>query len=61
MKVRTGLMSGDGLGNTAEDIIHLTGLDRLTTLYSQITGKECGCKQRKDKLNKIFPYPTKTT
>ena len=61
MKVQTGIKAGEGLGNTIEDIIHITGLDRLAHLYTQTTGNDCGCEQRKEYLNQLFPYQIKTT
>tara|TARA_R100001015_G_C4428427_1_gene26483 strand:+ start:189 stop:332 length:144 start_codon:yes stop_codon:yes gene_type:complete len=38
-----------GLGDTIAKVTKATGLDRLAP-------KGCGCKQRQDKLNKMFPY-----
>lgn len=45
-----------GLGDTIANITHATGLDKLATLYTNITGKECGCKSRQEALNKLLPY-----
>lgn len=39
-----------GLGDTIEKIIHATGLQIF------VEGKDCGCEQRKEKLNELFPY-----
>jgi hypothetical protein len=39
-----------GLGDTVEKIIHATGLQIF------VEGKDCGCEQRKEKLNQLFPY-----
>ena len=61
MKVQTGIKAGEGLGNTVEDIIHITGLDRIARMYTQITGNDCGCEQRKEYLNQLFPFQLKTT
>ena len=38
-----------GFGDTIETIIEFTGLDKLAP-------SGCGCKKRKEKLNKMFPY-----
>ena len=60
MKVRTGLKAGqaEGLGDTLAEVFHKTGLDKLADWYTQQTGKDCGCEQRREKLNEWFPYPT---
>ncbi len=56
MKVRTNIRAGQGLGDAVADLTHLTGLDGLAHSYEQVTGKDCGCKARQQKLNQIFPY-----
>jgi hypothetical protein len=57
MKVRTGLQAGsNGLGDTVADLAHLTGMDKLANTYEQVSGKSCGCKDRQEKLNLLFPY-----
>lgn len=43
-----------GLGDTVEKIIQATGL------YKFVDGKDCGCEKRKEYLNNLFPYRTKT-
>jgi hypothetical protein len=59
MKVRTGLKAGsNGLGDTVADLAHLTGVDQLANSYEKITGNSCGCKDRQEKLNLLFPYTT---
>jgi len=55
MNVRTGILSGQGLGDTVADLTHLTGLDQLAKSYEQLTGKCCGCEERKEYLNQLFP------
>ena len=39
-----------GLGDTVEKIISVTGVKKI------IGKKDCGCKKRKQALNKAFPY-----
>ncbi len=55
MKVKTGVVSGKGLGDVIADITHKTGLDKVAELYTQVTGQDCGCKQRQEMLNNLFP------
>jgi hypothetical protein len=55
LKVRTDLKAGKPLGDQVADFTHITGLDQLAGLYTQITGKNCGCKQRQEWLNRMFP------
>lgn len=42
-----------GLGDTVENILHATGIDKVAKF---ILGEDCGCDKRKEKLNKLFPY-----
>jgi hypothetical protein len=55
MKVKTNLESGRGLGDAVADLAHLTGLDRVAQLYERVTGKSCGCDERRQALNQIVP------
>lgn len=48
-----------GLGDTVAKITHTTRLDKLSALYTHITGKPCGCADRQEALNKLFPYGVK--
>ena len=54
MKIRTGIVAGQGLGDAVADFTQLTGVNRLAEAYEQISGKECGCKERQEKLNQLF-------
>lgn len=45
-----------GLGDTIAKVTHATGLDKLAELYTQVTGKPCGCASRQEALNKLVPY-----
>lgn len=42
-----------GLGDTIAKITEATGIDKLVKF---IAGEDCGCEERKEKLNKLFPY-----
>ena len=42
-----------GLGDTIEMITVATG---IKAVVKAIAGDDCGCDERRDKLNKIFPY-----
>lgn len=53
------LGSSTGLGDTIAKITQTTGLAHLATLYTQLTGKECGCADRQEALNKLIPYGIK--
>lgn len=55
MKVRTNLKAGQGLGDVVADLTHLTGVDHLANLYTRVTGKDCGCEQRREALNQLIP------
>jgi len=45
-----------GLGDTIEKITKATGIKKVVEKISKATGKDCGCDQRRDSLNKLFPY-----
>ena len=45
-----------GLGDTIEKITKATGIKKVVDTVNKITGKDCGCKKRKEALNKKFPY-----
>lgn len=42
-----------GLGDTIAQITKVTGIEKLVKF---IAGEDCGCDQRKEILNKLFPY-----
>tara|TARA_R110000824_G_scaffold210640_1_gene396527 strand:+ start:155 stop:346 length:192 start_codon:yes stop_codon:yes gene_type:complete len=50
-----------GLGDSIEKIARRTKIKNLVDFYkkhhaSKGKKKDCGCKNRQEKLNKIFPY-----
>jgi hypothetical protein len=45
-----------GLGDTIEAITEATGIKAVVKF---IAGEDCGCDQRKETLNKLFPYNEK--
>jgi hypothetical protein len=45
-----------GLGDTVEKITTATGIKNVVKIFTEITGVDCNCDARKEKLNKIFPY-----
>ena len=54
MNIRTGIQAGQGMGDAVADLAQVTGMNRLAEAYENITGKDCGCKARQDKLNQLF-------
>jgi len=58
MKIRTNLLSGQGMGDTVANLAQLTGLNKIAQTYEQVTGKSCGCQARQDKLNSLFQLPS---
>ena len=45
-----------GFGDTIEQITEATGIKAVVEVFSKATGLDCGCDERKEKLNKLFPY-----
>ena len=46
-------MKSKGLGDTIEKITKATGVKKIV---KKIVGSNCGCNERKNKLNKILHY-----
>ena len=42
-----------GLGDSIEKVLKATGIDKVA---KKVLGDDCGCEERKRKLNSIFPY-----
>ena len=42
-----------GLGDSIEKALKATGIDKVA---KKVLGDDCGCEERKRKLNKVFPY-----
>ena len=45
-----------GLGDSIEKITKATGIKKVVEVVSKVTNKDCGCNERKDTLNRLFPY-----
>jgi hypothetical protein len=45
-----------GLGDTIEKVTKATGIHAAVQTVSKAIGKPCGCSERKDSLNRKFPY-----
>jgi hypothetical protein len=56
MKKPTKKAPSKGLGDTVEKITKATGIKKAVELFSKATGIDCGCDERQEKLNKLFPY-----
>jgi hypothetical protein len=54
-KQSTGSKKPQGLGDTIEKATKATGVKKVV----QKVFKDCGCEERKEKLNKLFPYYNK--
>jgi len=49
----TATSKSKGLGDSIEKITQATGIKKLVEKYGP---SDCGCAQRRNKLNKMFPY-----
>lgn len=45
-----------GVGDTLERMFARLGANTLTLIYERYAGKSCGCKNRKDWLNRRYGY-----
>ena len=54
------MLRSKGLGDTIEKITTTTGVKSLVDfIFKKNTTnneEDCGCEERKEKLNKLFPY-----
>jgi len=48
-----------GFGDTVEKITTVTGIKKVVDIVAKATNSDCGCKKRKEALNKAFPYQDK--
>jgi hypothetical protein len=49
-------MKSRGLGDSIEKVTKATGIKKAVDKVSKATGKPCGCGERRDRLNRLFPY-----
>jgi hypothetical protein len=52
-------MKSRGLGDSIEKFTKATGIKAVVDKVSEITGKPCGCAERRDTLNRVHPYDRK--
>ena len=46
----------NGLGDAIEAATEATGVKAVVEKVAKATGRDCGCKRRRDKLNKLVPF-----
>ena len=49
------MMSGKGLGDKIESLTKALGIKQAVDWFSDKTGVDCGCDERKEILNEMFP------
>jgi hypothetical protein len=52
-RTKAEIEASKGLGDTVEKVFKATGIDKIAKF---ILGDDCKCDERKEKLNKLFPY-----
>tara|TARA_R100001463_G_scaffold42546_5_gene89084 strand:- start:2325 stop:2513 length:189 start_codon:yes stop_codon:yes gene_type:complete len=45
-----------GLGDTIEKFTTATGIKKVVETVAKATNSDCGCNNRRDSLNDMFPY-----
>ena len=45
-----------GFGDTLARIFTVTGVKAVVEAVAEATGTDCGCSQRQEALNELFPY-----
>lgn len=48
-----------GLGDSIEKFTKATGIKSVVNKVSSAIGKDCGCDERRDSLNRVFPFKRK--
>ena len=48
-----------GLGDSIEKFTKVTGIKKMVDTVGKITKKPCNCGERKNTLNRLFPYNNK--
>lgn len=48
-----------GLGDSIEKFTKATGIKSAVNKVSNAIGKDCGCNERRDTLNRVFPFKRK--
>ena len=51
-------MKSKGIGDTIEKITTATGIKAAVEYLEEKLDFDCGCEERKERLNKLFPYKT---
>ena len=49
-------MKSRGLGDSIEKFTKFTGIKKAVDTVSKSPGVPCGCDERRDTLNRVFPY-----
>ncbi len=49
-------MKSRGLGNNIETFTRCSGIKRAVDIVADKFNKDCGCDERRDSLNRLFPY-----
>jgi len=52
-KTRTPRKKATGLGDTVEQVLEATGIAKVAKF---VLGEDCGCEERKKRLNELLPY-----
>lgn len=53
-KAVTPAKEAPGVGDMVEKVTKATGIKNAVEIFSLITGADCGCEERKEKLNAMF-------
>ena len=48
-----------GLGDTVAKFTKVTGIKKVVDTVNKVTGRDCGCSERQNTLNRLFPYNNK--
>ncbi len=49
-------MKSRGVGDTVAKFTKATGIKYVVDKINEATNSDCGCDERRDTLNRVFPY-----
>ena len=52
-KLIYGVIYGGGLGDEIKSLFDKLGITRIQSFITRVTGQECNCEQRREKLNRL--------
>lgn len=59
MPARAWKKKPEGLGDVVDMVTRVTGIKTVVNMAAKIIDQPCGCPERQEKLNELFPFKPK--